>query len=134
MEKLESLVERMLERCAASALGIIRMSNGEVVYLVNRSKLPDELVKLACAAAHEIFTGKLMKSMIEAVKAHRHLGDSAVSYLESVRFTFSGAYHWMTVIKNEYIVVITAPKMGVSPGYTETMFRSFLPRLGMLLK
>ena len=98
----------------------------------NRSKLPDNIIELACNAAFEMFNGNLMKNMLETVLEH-HTKENKTTYLESIRFTFSNAFHWMTLIKGKYIVVLTAPKIGISPGYTETLFRSFLPRIGALL-
>ena len=132
MEKLEHLLERLMDRCAATGIGIIRINDGEIVYLKNTSKLPDSVIELACNAALEMFQGKLMQSMMKTVAKHRPMPDGTIG-LESIKFTFSSAYHWMTLVKGKYIIVLSAPKMGISAGYTETIFRSFLPRIGMLL-
>ncbi len=132
MEKMDELLERMLDRCAATGVSIIRMSNGEILFLKNRSKLPNNIIELACNAAYEMFNGNTMKNMLETVLQHISQ-EGKTTYLDSVRFTFSNAFHWMTLLKGEYIIVLTAPKTGISPGYTETLFRSFLPRIGALL-
>lgn len=132
MEKMDELLERMLDRCAATGVSVININDGEILFLKNRSKLPDSIIELACRAAFEMFNGDLMKNMLETVLEH-HTKESKTTYLESIRFTFSNAFHWMTLVKGEYIIVLTAPKTGISPGYTETLFRSFLPRIGALL-
>ena len=132
MEKIEELIDRLLDRCAATGASIIRLDDGEVLYLRNRSRLPDDILELACRAAYEMFNGNLMKSMLESVVQYRG-ENNKTTYLESIRFTFSNTFHWITLVKDRYIVVLIAPRMGISPGYTETLFRSFLPRLSALL-
>ncbi len=128
--KLGDLLDKLLERCNGSGVGIVRLDSSEIIVLKNRSGLPDELLEVACGAAVEMFRGKLMTKMLDIMQNYRR-GDPI--RLESVRFTFSGAYHWMTVIKGTYIVVLAAPKAGTSAGYTETVFKSFLSRIGAIL-
>ncbi len=133
METIEEVMERMMERCGASGAAIIRIDDGEIVYLQNLSKLPINVVSIACQAAVEMFRGKLMNDMLNTVKRFRR-GTEGPTILESIRFTFSNAFHWVTVVKERYLLVLVAPKAGMSPGYVETLFRSFLPRIAVLLE
>jgi len=126
MENLDIVMGKIINRCKASGLAIVDLKNGDIVRIINNSDLPQEVMELACGAAVEMFKGQLVNKMFFEVGKYRPTTSSL--NLESIRFTFTNAYHWMTLVKN-YIVILVAPKLGVSAGYIETVFRSYIPQL-----
>jgi len=126
MEELNIITEKILNRCNASGLAIIDLENGNTVKIINKSNLPPDVMELACDVAVEMFKGQLMNKMFSEVSKYRPTTSSMS--LENIRFTFANAYHWMTLVKH-YVIVLVAPRLGISAGYIETVFRSYLPQL-----